>query len=458
MATSSTQNDKSALTQRVAALSPAQRLALQQRLNQLQSSAVPPTASSPSSPQRLVAYVVTPQQSDEVITKLQTILQQKLPAHMVPSAIVAVDALPRTPNGKVNVKALPVPSRSPAVLSSKPLPRSTVEATLVHIWQEVLGLEEIGLSDNFFDLGGHSLLAIQVVSKIQDAFSTDLPLAALFQAQTIQDLADLITSSHQSIAPSSVVALHPVGSQKPLFFINSTGQARTLAPYLNPEVPIYSLNIFGLRPLLNEAATPVALPELAQHLLKDLRIIQPEGPYRLIGYCQDGPLTLELARHLRQQGETNSSIFLIDSLFQAYAPTWPHRLRSVLEFGWPYFTERMRGIWHRQQKKFRRAMPLKIEALTTDERLQLLEKKEEERAFYAQYFQSAIAYKPQMNDQKVIFLLSSEFRSVNRSLLREKISTTNLNVQIVKGLHGSLLREPYVRNLADVLEQNLTWT
>lgn len=142
---------------------------------------------------RLVAYVVARQQSPPTSSDLRAFLKQKLPNYMVPSAFVGLDALPLTPNGKINRKALPEPDQSrPQLADAYTAPAGPVEEMLADVWQEILGLDKIGVHDNFFELGGHSLLATRVVSQLRYNYDIDIPLHHLFEAPTISELASVI--------------------------------------------------------------------------------------------------------------------------------------------------------------------------------------------------------------------------------------------------------------------------
>ncbi|MEO0683524.1 MAG: amino acid adenylation domain-containing protein [Cyanobacteria bacterium J06633_8] len=143
---------------------------------------------------RLVAYVVNkfaPQNHSSIQKQLRDFLKQKLPEYMIPSAFVFLDALPLTPSGKINRRALPTPSLTQESESFVP-PRTATEATLVKIWQEVLGLEQVSIHDNFFECGGHSLLATQVISRLRQNWKIELPLRSLFAEPTIAELASSI--------------------------------------------------------------------------------------------------------------------------------------------------------------------------------------------------------------------------------------------------------------------------
>jgi acyl carrier protein len=112
---------------------------------------------------------------------------------MVPSAFVLVDALPRTPHGKLDRRALPEPDQSgPEVEENFVAPRTPVEEAIVEIWRKILSLDRVGIHDNFFELGGHSLLATQIVARLREAFRIELPLRSLFERPTIAGLAERI--------------------------------------------------------------------------------------------------------------------------------------------------------------------------------------------------------------------------------------------------------------------------
>ncbi|MCZ6625085.1 MAG: phosphopantetheine-binding protein, partial [Deltaproteobacteria bacterium] len=154
----------------------------------------------PSTPlrtgKRLVAYVIANQEPRPTASELRSFLKEKLPDYMVPSAFVMLDALPLTPNGKVDRRALPAPDQTrPNLENGFVAPRTPVEEALAGIWAEILRLEQVGIYDNFFELGGHSLLATQVMSRVLNAFQTEIPLRALFEKPTIGELAMFITEA-----------------------------------------------------------------------------------------------------------------------------------------------------------------------------------------------------------------------------------------------------------------------
>ncbi len=139
---------------------------------------------------RLVAYLVVDRGRGPRLSELRSFLKQKLPEYMVPSAFVTLEALPLTPSGKLDRRALPVPEQTRPELEEKLVaPRTPVEEVLAGIWAQVLGVGRVGIDDNFFELGGHSLLATRVVSRIRETFKVEVPLRSLFDAPTLSTLA-----------------------------------------------------------------------------------------------------------------------------------------------------------------------------------------------------------------------------------------------------------------------------
>jgi amino acid adenylation domain-containing protein len=142
----------------------------------------------------LVAYLIPAQSPPPSISALRRVVQAQLPGYMVPAAFVFLDALPLTPNGKVDRRALPAPDPlRPKLDTPFVAPRTPVEEELAGIWAAVLGLDQVGIHDNFLELGGHSLLAAQIVTRVRDIFHLEVPLRTLLEAPTVADMAVVIT-------------------------------------------------------------------------------------------------------------------------------------------------------------------------------------------------------------------------------------------------------------------------
>ena len=170
---------------------------------------------------RLVAYVVPHQEQIPTVSELYSFLQTKLPAYMVPSAFVLLEALPLMPSGKVDRRALPAPDQvRPELGGAFMAPRTPVEEVLAGIWADVLRLEQVGIHDNFFELGGHSLLATQIISRLCRTFQVELPLRALFATPTVAGLADVLETTARAKQGLQTPPVLPVcrGGPLPLSF------------------------------------------------------------------------------------------------------------------------------------------------------------------------------------------------------------------------------------------------
>ncbi|MBZ4423407.1 condensation domain-containing protein, partial [Myxococcus sp. RHSTA-1-4] len=213
---------------------------------------------------RLVAYAVRDPGFALEAEALRAALKQRLPAHMVPSAFVVMDALPLNPNGKVDRKALPAPE-APASNTGYVAPRTPTEELLASLWAQVLGVEQVGADDHFFELGGHSLLATQVISRIRVTFGVELPLRAVFESPTLAGLAQRITSLQGGGAPRhQAPPLRPVSRDRalPLSFAQ---QRLWLIDQLEPGSAAYNMpTAVRLSGVLDIAALERALHALIE--------------------------------------------------------------------------------------------------------------------------------------------------------------------------------------------------
>jgi amino acid adenylation domain-containing protein len=272
----------------------------------------------------LVAYVVGSEQNRSITSDLRSYLSTQLPSPMIPSAFMLLDALPLTPNGKVDRRALPIPDQKQTELPGAFVaPRDALEFQLTTIWEQALGLQSIGVTSNFFDLGGHSLLAVRLFAQIEKTFGKRLPLATLFQAPTVEQLANVLRQEEWSPPWSSLVPIQPGGSKPPFFCVHAHGGEvmifKDLAKHLGPDQPFYGLQALWLN---GDQPRHTSIKELAAHYLKEIRTFQPEGPYFLGGLCFGGKVAFELAQQLYAQGQQIGLLALLDS----YAPGYPQKL------------------------------------------------------------------------------------------------------------------------------------
>lgn len=282
---------------------------------------------------------------DEILTggQLRQYLKNKLPDYLVPSAFVLLESLPMTPNGKVDRKALPAPEEIRAgAEKSYDAPKDELEIRLTKIWEQLLGVQPIGVSDNFFDLGGHSLLAVRLFSQIEKLFHKNLPLATLFEAPTIRQLADLLRQKGWQPSWSSLVTLEPNGTKRPFFFIHALGgnvlEYHPLARFLGKDQPSYALQSLGL----DKNQTPhKTIEEMAAHYIKEIRTIQPEGPYLLGGRSLGGTVAYEMACQLIEQNQKVALLALLDTDPMGYHKLLPDSRSRTYKAG--RFIKRVEG-------------------------------------------------------------------------------------------------------------------
>ncbi|WP_164021919.1 condensation domain-containing protein, partial [Pyxidicoccus trucidator] len=208
---------------------------------------------------RLVAYFTTHGQAPDAAS-LRSFLKEKLPDYMVPSAFMPLDAFPLTPNGKMDRKALPAPDASLLSASVYVAPRTPTEERLASLWAEVLRVERVGRSDDFFALGGHSLLATQVVARIRSAFDVELPLRALFEASTLEQLSLRVEQTGSGAALPPLRPASRDNGPPPLSFAQ---QRLWFLDQLQPGSPTYNMpTALRLDGMLDVSALERAFSEL----------------------------------------------------------------------------------------------------------------------------------------------------------------------------------------------------
>lgn len=252
----------------------------------------------------------------KLVPEFKENLAKKLPEYMLPSRFVFLEKLPLTPNGKVDRRALEAIDINLKSSQAYVAPRNYREQKLVEIWAQVLNLEpeKVGVNDNFFELGGHSLLAAQLMTKIETQLKQSLPLAVLFTAPTVAALAELTVSDEIS-SYDILVPMQRKGDKVAIFAIpGADGGVLPFMPlcrFLGNRQPFYGLQAVGFDgrtlPLDN-------VEKAAMANINAMQALQPNGPYRIIGYSNGGVVAFEMARLLLEQGQQIESLMLLDTL------------------------------------------------------------------------------------------------------------------------------------------------
>ena len=269
---------------------------------------------------KLVAFAVVEYSGDaaNTATLVQTwkeVLKNSLPDYMVPDNFIIVPAMPLTPNGKVDKKALAKHGGTSTVAPDVYIaPRTDIEKLVADIWTEFLGVEKIGVHDNFFELGGHSLVAVQVMTKIEKETGKRLPLASLFESSTVEKLALLLELDGKSVTWDSLVPIKPTGNKMPLYMVHGAGLNvllfNTLAMGMSADQPIYGLQAKGL----NGIDEPLGkIEDIAAHYIASIMAQNPDGPYALAGYSFGGIIAFEMARQLEALGKEVKMLAMFDT-------------------------------------------------------------------------------------------------------------------------------------------------
>jgi len=421
---------------------------------------------------RLVAYVVS--EHTLITTELREFLKHKLPEYMVPSSFVMLDQLPLTPSGKLDRRALPSPVDFDLNQNGHQLEttaQTPLEQTLARIWSELLGVKAIDINDNFFELGGHSLLAVRLFAQIEKRLGKRLPLATLFQAPTVAQLAAIIKKDWTP-EWSSLVAINPSGSKPPFFCVHALGgnviEYYDLARHLGQEQPFYGLQSRGL----HENLLPdTRVEDMAAHYIKEMREVQPEGPYFIGGRSLGGMVAFEMAHQLRAGGQAIGLLALLDTYPSGYAKLFRDQatLRATLgraakrtkahlanlhslsvNEGVSYLIRKVRfaprklksQVWRRiygAYEKLDRPLPQTFRDVKEFNSLAVRE------------------YKPQVYDGKVtLFWASADLRaSIDLVEGWRALAGGGIDVHEIPGSHLDIVKEPHVQQLAEKLSDCL---
>ena len=322
-------------------------------------------------------------------------------------------------------------------------PRNVVEFHVKKIWEDLLALSEIGVREDFFELGGDSLLALDMVLQLERMFGKTLPFDALWsEGATIEGLARILQSGEGARIWERAVPIEPHGTRPPLFVVHTAGGHLSdylwFARYLSPDQPVYGLQARGLD---GRSRPDTSIESMAAHCLRKMRDFQPDGPYRLAGYSSGGLIASEMARMINEVGGIVAPLILLDVELPSLRVTHlGHLIRDVC---------RLKNLRALQERSYH----LILHTLGLDHLRNLRQVGESHRWAYW-------SYRPKPNPgQAVLFITKNEdteranrMASNWRSLMR-----AGLEIEFIEGDHLSMMREPYVAELADRVQRKLDY-
>jgi thioesterase domain-containing protein/acyl carrier protein len=418
-----------------------------------------------SGDKKLVAYAVGRNGQHLIPEELRTYLRKLLRDCMIPVAFVVLHAMPLTPNGKVDRRALALREEDQLQPIKGYLPPSNqIELLMAEIWSEVLSVGKVGAADDFFELGGHSLSATRLIARLQSAFGIDLPLRCLFIEPTVAGLAkyiryDAATQIYRYVGEAPrwicLVPAQPRGKRRPLFLVMGyLSPDRTLLllsriiPHLGSDQPVY-----GFRPRWVEGNREgySSLEEAAREHIAELRTVQPKGPYLLGGYCLEGIVAFEMAQQLMLEGEEVALLALIDTERPTPMRTFRENLRFAsrrTEHILGVISEvirldgrsRARAVRDLLGRKFRTIRPKRAEGLLPDDLYHLR----------MSYRRLMYRYSPKHYPGRITLIVNEQQYRSAKEMGWKAASTGGLVIRKTAGGHVTLLTQ-YGRELAQLL-------
>jgi len=406
---------------------------------------------------------------DPTEKELREFAFSKLADYKVPSQVVIVDQIPKGPTGKLQRIGLAAKLET-ALRAEFVAPTDVLEKTLTELWSETLGIERIGIHDNFFSSGGDSLLAAHLFAHIKQRLTHQtLPLAVLFRAPTIAQLASVLRDTDWSSSWSSLVPIQPTGSKPPLFFVHAHGGNvvgyHNLARHLGPDQPFYG---FQAQNLDGKQATARRIEDMAAHYIEEMTTVLPHGPCFLGGWCLGGIIALEMAQQLRAQGKEIALLAMVQSNHPGYPRFLPktsglqrliRRLMTRIDFEGSSLVEikpqeRLSYGWKRAKRALTIAQ-VQVERVFTKLHLNI----PHSRAYTLDMFERAHnmayeSYEPRPYQGPVALIrVSKQPLGIHPdpTLGWSELLKGSLELHEVPGYRSWLLQEPRVRILAEQL-------
>jgi acyl-CoA synthetase (AMP-forming)/AMP-acid ligase II/thioesterase domain-containing protein len=426
--------------------------------------------------EEVAAAVVLKEHASATGREIREFAATRLADFKVPRHVIVVQEIPQGPSGKLQRLGLaeqlglahPDPVR-PTPERTFTAPRDGLEVQLTKIWEKVLAISPVGIKDSFFDLGGHSLLAVRLFEEIERVLGKNLPLATLFQALTVEQLAQLLRQEGWSEFWSPLVPIQAKGSRAPFFFIHAVSgnvlNYRFLSQHLGPEQPFYGIQARGLD---GKQAPHTRIEDMAALYLDEIRTLQPEGPYFIGGGSSGGVVAFEMAQQLSARGQEVALLVMFDTYFPGHLSCVPRagRLRPK---GSAFLQRVDRQLGHllllspKEQLRYLFGTAGRIKArIATKMREDPLKALSQSQSSHARALQEVLRanrqavqdYVPGVYPGRIVLFLSVE--APDRSCYDGRLgwneaAAAGLEVHVVPGNHNNLFEEPHVGVLAEKL-------
>lgn len=429
--------------------------------------------------EKVAAAIVLRRDAMATAQEIQTFVADRLIHFKVPHPVLIVDEIPKGPTGKLQRIGLAeklgltaTSQKEQEVKTGSAEPRTALEKRLADIWAEILGLEQVGIHDNFFDLGGYSLLATHMLNAIEKLTGKHLSPGILFQAPTVAQLAGSLEHHALPSSWSSLVAIQPRGAKPPFFCVHPIGGSilwyYDFARHLGPDQPFYGLQALGLD---GKSPLHAGVEEMAAHYVKEITTVQPQGPYYLGGQSFGGLVAFEMAQQLRSRGQEIALLALLDTRGPGYLKPLPktivsftadskvidkysRHLHALSSLGTEQRLEYLRTRIVNKAEMFNEEFKRKIERITRSVRCNLglsdadSNDLEDLKNFHRQL---ANDYAPQIYHGLVTLFRARKQPDgifADPTLGWARLAAGGLDIHEVPGDHTTLIREPLVHVLA----------
>jgi amino acid adenylation domain-containing protein len=419
---------------------------------------------------KLITYFAAEKGIEIPVSDIRKYLLERLPAHQLPHFLIQMDEIPMTRSGKIALQKLPLPRMvRPNLAYPFEPPADELERTLLGIWEEQLGVTGIGVNDDFFDIGGDSLLGVVLVVAIEETLGKGLPVSVLLQAPTIREQANMIRNEETQKAFSTLIPIHTAGSLPPLFFIPGKGgyptRIRHLGKTLDPEIPVYAMQDLMANtsdPGVREVKSTAAL------YLSEIRRVAPRGPFVLVGESMGGKICYEIAQQLHSRGEVQPLIFMLDTYnfefsvieglqannnFAYYKMLIEKHLNIWTKSDWKGKQEYLRFYRETLGSKMKRFVGRRIkkkgQRIKTSPRLP-----DNVKQIEREYLAANRKYIVEPYPGRVILIKASRGPyAYDKTNGWDKVDIGKLVIHQMDCYHGSILFEPAVTQLAEIIQK-----
>ena len=411
---------------------------------------------------QLVAYLVPAIPGLSISTaELRSALKSKLPEYMVPGAFVVREELPVTPNGKIDRRMLPSPDDCDSRPQVRLKPRENIETFIKQVWEEALGVEDIGIRDDFFELGGHSMSAVTMSARLSAVYGEKISVRTIFERPTIEQLAALLRQETPLTISSTVVPIRRRGSRPPLFCVHpADGLVHSyieLARHLGQEQPVYGFQSPGFE---EEHPKIRSIEEVAARYVSDLRLIQQAGPYFIVGWSMGGSVAYEMAQQLHRQGEAMALLGFLDTGFLS-APVPDPVTEELID-------AEEQGILIREAQRDFKIPEEQMKAFSPDQRTNVFLDAAKTASKipadltpeqFRRYLRIAsintltrARYQPREYPGKV-WLFNTETEGFDEERGMKRLALGGTEIYRIPGTHQTMIEDPHVQKLAELLRQ-----